>query len=69
MSRSRRRFLEQGLAASTLALARPATGRAQSGSGGTVAAMAAALRSLSNSLAPERRAALHFPFAGDERFE
>jgi hypothetical protein len=31
--------------------------------------MAKALRALSNGLPPDRRAALHFPFAGDERFE
>jgi len=31
--------------------------------------MAKALRALSSGLPPDRRAGLHFPFAGDERFE
>jgi hypothetical protein len=69
MCTTRRRFLEKSLGASTLALARPAAGRAQPAPGGTVATMATALRSLSSSLPPERRSALHFPFADDERSE
>ena len=44
-------------------------GAADADPGDTVAAMAKALRALSSGLPPDRRAGLHFPFAGDERFE
>ncbi len=69
MCTTRRRFLAKGLDASTLALAGTAVGRAQPGPASTVAAMAAALRSLSSSVPAARHEALHFPFAGDERFD
>lgn len=70
MCTTRRRFLEAGLGLAALSVPRGVrAGAADADPGDTVAAMAKALRALSSGLPPDRRAGLHFPFAGDERFE